>query len=101
MSLAQRTRSLWARLGLATTPGDPEEARAFLQRRISFFVGVCFLLWMIIGVSSELAALHMPAVSAKAFSSCASSRSRPNSRLTPPLPALKRLSERRDPLAGE
>lgn len=61
MSLAQRTRSLWARLGLATTPGDPEEARAFLQRRISFFVGVCFLLWMSIGVSSELAALSLPA----------------------------------------
>jgi serine/threonine-protein kinase len=55
--------SFWSRLGFGTVPGggDAEETRAFLQKRLAFFVGVVSLLWLAISVTSTgSAALYMP-----------------------------------------
>ena len=60
MSTARRSR-LWSGLGLGSVPGDPEESRAFLQKRIVFFIGMVGLLWLLIAVTSiGSAALFMP-----------------------------------------
>jgi hypothetical protein len=49
--------TFWSRLGLGSVPGDAEETRAFLQRRVSFFVGSLALLWTALGVISTGSAL--------------------------------------------
>lgn len=56
MSLPSRSR-FWSRLGFGSTPGDPEESRAFLQKRIVFFVGIVGLLWLAITVTATVSAL--------------------------------------------
>jgi hypothetical protein len=53
--------SFWSRLGFGSVPGDAEEGRAFLQRRIAFFIGMLALLWIAIMVTSMVTALlYMP-----------------------------------------
>jgi serine/threonine-protein kinase len=54
-------RSFWSRLGFGSVPGDVEEGRAFLQRRIAFFIGALSLLWIFLGLTSTVSALlYMP-----------------------------------------
>ena len=44
--------SFWSRLGLGTLPGEAEETRAFLQKRIAFYLGLIFLLWLTVAATS-------------------------------------------------
>jgi serine/threonine-protein kinase len=51
----------WSSLGLGRIPGDPEESRALLQRRIAAFVGSLLLLWLLVTATSYVsAAVYMP-----------------------------------------
>jgi eukaryotic-like serine/threonine-protein kinase len=53
-------RRWWAQLSSHRPGGghdDDEESRAFLQRRVGFYLGTCFVLWMIIGLAN-LAAIR-------------------------------------------
>jgi eukaryotic-like serine/threonine-protein kinase len=51
----------WRHLGLGRLPGDPEEARALLQRRLAAFVGFLALLWVLVSVTGYVsAALYKP-----------------------------------------
>src|SRR5687768_17245530 len=55
------SRGFWDRLRLDTDSGE-EEARAFLQKRIAFVVGMVTLLWLTVSVTSYVnAALFTPA----------------------------------------
>src|SRR5215472_4800854 len=45
--------------GLASVPTDPENARAFIQRRLQVFVGVCALMWALGGGSKTFLATMM------------------------------------------
>jgi serine/threonine protein kinase len=46
-STAQRW---WSRLGFGSVPGDPEESRAFLQKRVAFYLGLACLLWSVLTI---------------------------------------------------
>jgi hypothetical protein len=48
-------RRLWSPVGASDEQTD--EARAFLRRRVAFFIGICFTLWTVIAIVSQLAAL--------------------------------------------
>ena len=57
------SRRFWSRLGFGSVPGDAEENRAFLQKRIVFFTGMVGLLWLAVSVSSMGSAmLFMPSL---------------------------------------
>jgi hypothetical protein len=51
----------WSLLSLGRMPGDPEEARALLQRRLAAYVGFLALLWVLVSVTAYAsAAIWMP-----------------------------------------
>jgi hypothetical protein len=57
---ASRAR-LWTRLGFGSGPGNTEEGRAFLQRRIAFYLGTLSALWLAVLASGYTSArIFMP-----------------------------------------
>jgi len=61
MTISKAT--FWSRLGLGTAPGDAEQSRAFLQRRIALYLGGVSLMWLSITVTGYLSAvLFMPSL---------------------------------------
>ena len=57
---ASRAR-LWTRLGFGSGPGNTEEGRAFLQRRVAFYLGTLSAMWLAILASGYISArIFMP-----------------------------------------
>jgi eukaryotic-like serine/threonine-protein kinase len=53
----------WSRLGFGTVPGDAEETRAFLQRRVALYLGVVSLLWLSVSITGYLSSVFfMPSL---------------------------------------
>jgi hypothetical protein len=57
-----RMKKWWSGLGFGSAPGDPEENRAFLQRRVSFFLALTVVFWLMAGLTTRIVAGAVPEI---------------------------------------
>lgn len=62
MDARGRVKKWWSGLGFGSAPGDPEENRAFFQKRVSFFLAITVVFWLMAGVTTRTIAAAVPAV---------------------------------------